>query len=294
MTRNFVDWLETQTLCRPGSPPPARGARIPDVLRSGELRVLLQPIVDLQDGNIFAYEALVRSSSSHFAGPPDLFDEAIRCEVCGALGRVIRELAVEACPDYPLFLNIHPNEFDEGWLVQPDDPIFLHEHPVYLEITESVPLSHFELCTSVLQEIRGKGAALAVDDLGAGYSNLKYIADLSPEIVKLDRNLVASIDKDARLAKLVRSIVLLCVELGAKVVAEGLEEREEVLAVMEAGAHFGQGYFFARPDLPPPPVSDIARELIPKQRELKPLGRGKRERDRAGPARGQGKRHRRG
>ena len=68
----------------------------------------------------------------------------------GRVGRTIRELAADNCPDAPLFLNIHPNELDEGWLVRPDDPIFAHEHAVYLEITESVPLTHFRFCHGVL------------------------------------------------------------------------------------------------------------------------------------------------
>ena len=52
-------------------------------------------------------------------------------------------------------MNIHPNELDDSWLVRPDDPIFSHEHPVYLEITESVPLTHFRFCHGVLREVRG-------------------------------------------------------------------------------------------------------------------------------------------
>lgn len=262
MQRNFAEWLERQTRLGPGKPPPERESHIPGVLRTGDLRVVLQPIVDLRTGKTFAHEALVRSTSPAFQGPPSLFAEAIDAEVCGALGRVIRELAVEACPHCPLFLNIHPNEFDEGWLVQPHDPIFQHEHGVYLEITESVPLSHFDLCHSVLREIRSKGIALAVDDLGAGYSNLKYIADLAPEIVKLDRELVANLDKDRRLRTLVRSIVSLCVDLGARVVAEGLEQPGEVSAVRDAGAHYGQGYVFARPSFPPPSLEKAALELL--------------------------------
>jgi EAL domain-containing protein (putative c-di-GMP-specific phosphodiesterase class I) len=181
-----------------------------------------------------------------------LFDEAIEKRCCGALGRVIRELATEGCPDYPLFLNLHPHEFDEGWLVRPDDPIFEHSQAVYLEITESVPLSHFTLCHSVLAELRHKGALLAVDDLGAGFSNLKYIADLAPEVVKLDRDLVTGIDRIQRQHRLVTALVRLCTELGAKVVAEGIETAEEARAVADTGAHYGQGYYYARPDFPPP------------------------------------------
>ena len=73
----------------------------------------------------------------------------------------------------------------EHWLVRPDDPIFLHDHDTYIEVTESVPITHFELCLSVIREVRARGGVhLVVDDLGAGYSNLKRIIDLEPRVVK--------------------------------------------------------------------------------------------------------------
>lgn len=227
------------------------------MLAVGELKVVYQPILDLRRRSVFAYEALVRSTSPHFQGPPAMFTEAIRSRYCGALGRAVRELTVESAPPFPLFVNIHPNEFDEGWLVQPDDPIFHHEHPVYLEITESVPLSHFSLCHSVLAEVRSRGVLLAVDDLGAGYSNLKYIADLAPQVVKLDRGLIMNMQRGTRQHQLVRSLVRLCEELGTKVVAEGIETEAEADAVMDTGAHYGQGFFYARPSFPPPPADSI-------------------------------------
>lgn len=254
-SQNFLDWLKGVDRPRPGFRRTRRPSQIPTVLSAGSIRVAYQPIVALSTRRVFAYEALVRSTSPHWQGPPALFTEAIRTQCCGALGRVIREIACSSCPDYPLFLNVHPSEFDESWLVQPDDPIFSHYHPVYLEITESVPLSHFTLCQSVLSEVRSKGVNLAVDDLGAGYSNLKYIVDLQPECVKLDRSLVAEIHTQPRLQKLVHHMVRLCEDLGAKVVAEGIETTEELSAVTDAGCHYGQGYLFAKPSFPPPPVS---------------------------------------
>jgi EAL domain-containing protein (putative c-di-GMP-specific phosphodiesterase class I) len=96
---------------------------------------------------------------------------------------------------------------------------------------------------------------LVVDDLGAGYSNLKYIADLHPRVVKLDRELIAGLSRGTRLFKLVAGIVRLCSELDARVVAEGIETVEELGAVIEAGARYGQGYLLARPANPLPPVS---------------------------------------
>jgi len=106
--------------------------------------------------------------------------------------------------------------------------------------------------------------ALAVDDLGAGYSNLKYIADLRPEVVKLDRTLVADLADDRRAQVLVRHIVQLCHELGARVVAEGIELESEMKVVIDCGADYGQGYYFARPAYPAPGVSEAPLEVIRK------------------------------
>jgi len=217
--------------------------------------VVLQPLVDLRTRAVFAYEALVRPTTDDFEGPVPMFAAAVESDCCGELGRAIRELAVANCPNHPLFLNIHPTELNERWLVQPDDPIFQHSEDVYLEITESVPLTHFRLCQSILREIRGKGIYLVVDDLGAGYSNLKYIADLSPRVVKLDRELIAGLTRASRLHRLVSSIVLLCEDLGASVVAEGIETAEELYAARDAGVHYGQGYLLARPSFPPNDVT---------------------------------------
>jgi EAL domain-containing protein (putative c-di-GMP-specific phosphodiesterase class I) len=225
------------------------------VLDAKDLKVVYQPLVDLRTHKLFAYEALVRANRDDFDSPMSLFAAAVEHSCTGELGRMIREMAVAGCPTHPLFLNIHPAELNEHWVVQPDDPIFKHSEDVYLEITEGVPLSHFRLCQSVLREVRGRGVYLVVDDLGAGYSNLKYIADLHPKVVKLDRDLIMGLVKDTRMFKLVSAIVVLCRELDALVVAEGIETVEELEAVQEAGAHFGQGYLLARPAFPPPPVT---------------------------------------
>ncbi len=121
---------------------------------------------------------------------------------------MVREVAVPLCSGKPLFLNVHPIELQERWLVQPDDPMFFHDHDLYLEITESVPMTHFELCLDVLREIRGRAnVQLVVDDLGAGYSNLKCIADLEPKVVKLDRGLIENITHESRQQKLVAGVV---------------------------------------------------------------------------------------
>ena len=187
--------------------------------------------------------------------PTVLFAAAVARGYCGRLGRMIRELTVARCGDMPLFTNVHPDELTQRWLIRPDDPIYSHQNDVYIEITESVPFSHFELCVSILREIQSRGRVhLVIDDLGAGFSNLQRIVDLAPAIVKLDMQLVRGIDRQFRKQKLIRSIVAMCADQGARVVAEGIETRDELQAVMEAGVQFGQGYLLAKPAFPVPEV----------------------------------------
>lgn len=255
--------------------PPFTDAAIRNVLDTRAVRCVYQPLVNLRTQEVFAYEALARPNSPDFDGPLSLFAAAVEHNCTGELGRMLREIAIEDVPDAKLFVNIHPAELNEKWLVQPNDPIFQHTQELYLEITESIPLSHFQLCQSILAEVRDRGVHLVVDDLGAGYSNLKYIADLQPRVVKLDRGLVAGLKIGSRLFKLVSSIVVLCRDLGAMVVAEGIETVDELQAVIAAGAHFGQGYLLARPAFPLPEVKwpdlgDVEIELATPTRRKPP------------------------
>jgi EAL domain-containing protein (putative c-di-GMP-specific phosphodiesterase class I) len=247
------------------------GEAIRRVIDARDCFSVFQPLVDLRTQKIFAYEALARTKAPEFEGPMQMFAAAVSENLTGELGRLLRGMSLDGCPAHPLFLNIHPAELNEKWVVQPDDPIFQHSEDVYLEITEAVPLSHFRLCKDMLNEVRGRGVHLVVDDLGAGYSNLKYIADLHPRIVKLDRGLIAGLHKESRLFKLVSAIVRLCGELDSKVVAEGIETETELEAVIAAGARYGQGYLLARPAFPPPQVTWPAAiapriEEIPRKR----------------------------
>lgn len=220
---------------------------------SDDLNVVFQPIVDLSTRTTFAVEALIRCKAPGLEAPPALFEHAVTNGYVGRLGGMIREQAVERGAGLRLFLNIHPAELVERWVVRPDDPIFTHNHEVYLEITESVAFSHYETCISVIDELRSRGnVKLVIDDLGAGFSNLKRIVDLRPAIVKLDMALITGIDKNPRQWTLVKSLVDLCREQDAAVVAEGIETTSELKAVIDCGVQFGQGYLLARPAYPIP------------------------------------------
>jgi EAL domain-containing protein (putative c-di-GMP-specific phosphodiesterase class I) len=232
------------------------------LVRPSDLSCVFQPIVRFDTLEVFAYEALVRCSIEHLRSPPVLFERAMQDKCVGRLGRLIREVAIPLCSGWPVFVNVHPQEIQESWLVRPDDPIFEHDDEVFLEVTESVPMTHFQLCRDVLREVRSKpGIHLVVDDLGAGYSNFGRIAELEPAIVKIDKGLIDDIVEQKRTRTLVTGLVRLCVELGAQVVIEGIETLEQFIACRDTGAHYAQGYLLAKPGFPLPTISDTLQRL---------------------------------
>lgn len=224
-----------------------------------ELSVLFQPIVDLSSAKVWAVEALARCTRPHFRDPQALFRAAVEQGATGRLGRLIREIAFERCAGKRVFVNVHPHELSSRWLVRTDDPLGFHEAGVFLEVTETAAFEFFDLCRGVLREVCDRtGAHLVLDDLGAGYSNLTRFIELEPEVVKLDRALVSNIHADRRKRVMVKHLTALCRELGARVVAEGIETADELSAILDVGVDYGQGYFFARPAYPIPEI-DWAR-----------------------------------
>ena len=198
-------------------------------LTDAEIGVVFQPIVEIATGKLFAHEALVRCTRPENAQPPVLFEAAVKDGACGRLGRKIRDAAFSTCGDVPLFVNLHPEELAARWLIRPDDPIGFHKRPVYLEITESATMEYFDLCQSVLKELCVRmNARLVIDDFGAGYSNLERLIVLQPAVVKLDLTLTRDIHRERRKQTVTRHMVSLCKDLGASVVAEGVETLEEL------------------------------------------------------------------
>ena len=236
---------ETGSAAAPSSSSPEE---LVERMRAGTLtEVHYQPIVHLRTGKLLVFEVLCRPLADASRSPREMIDAMNETRLIGEFGRHVRRLGTAGCPNHGLSINVEPYELDQALLVRPDDPIFSHRHPIFLEITETVPIEVFEQCHPVLEELRRRGVRLAIDDLGAGFSNLKYISELRPALVKLDRKLLASVAIGSRDFRLLRSIVRLVHEMDAHVVAEGIEISEELYAAREAGVDFGQGYLLGRP-----------------------------------------------
>jgi EAL domain-containing protein (putative c-di-GMP-specific phosphodiesterase class I) len=241
-----IHWTAAGT----GESPLLKGVR---ALTVADIGVVFQPIVDVKTGKAFAHEALVRCKRPEYTAPPVLFDAAVRESACGHLGRIIREVTFATSGEISLFINIHPEELSARWLVRPDDPLGFHSHPVFLEITESAAFTHFDVCLEVLRELTLRtGARLAIDDFGSGHSNLHRLVDLDPAVVKLDLALTRDVHAHRRKQIVVRHMVNLCSELGATVVAEGVERTDELACLIDLGVQYAQGYLLARPAAPPP------------------------------------------
>jgi EAL domain-containing protein (putative c-di-GMP-specific phosphodiesterase class I) len=200
---------------------------------------------------VFAWEALLRTREPAVAGPLAFIEMAERLGRVRELSRRIRaSVAVTAkrTPGVMFFVNLHADDLEDEALYDPASPLSVLAPEIVLEITERRPLEGVPDVRERVRRLRALGFRLAVDDLGSGYSGLTSFASLEPDFVKLDRGLVAGLDREPIKQKLVGSIVSASRELGITVVAEGIETRAERDAAAAAGCDLMQGYLFRRPE----------------------------------------------
>jgi len=227
--------------------------RIDTVFEGDGLKVVFQPIVDLVDGTIIGTEAL-----SRFTGPPNQtpdiwFAEAAEIHADIKLQMHAIELAVaridELPPDTFLSINASPPV-----IRSPEFAALVDGMPVdrlVLELTEHDMVADYDVIESALHSSRGRGLRLAVDDAGSGFASLNHILRLSPDIIKLDRFLIAGLDGDPARRSLVTALTLFAESTGARVIAEGIETAAELTTLRELGVGLGQGYLLSRgADLP--------------------------------------------
>ena len=120
-------------------------------------------------------------------------------------------------------------------------------HRIDFEITETSIVTDFERVRDSLTRLRGLGARIALDDFGVGYSNFQHLDELMIDKVKIDRKFVSTIQTRESSARIVKTMIDMCANLGLGCVVEGIETEAELDAVLRAGATMVQGYLFSRP-----------------------------------------------
>jgi EAL domain-containing protein (putative c-di-GMP-specific phosphodiesterase class I) len=223
-------------------------SRIRALIDRDGLDVEFQPVFDLADCSIVSLEALTRVWSDPMRSPSVWFAEA--AEV--GLGAELELLAIRTAldrldefpPDVALALNVSPTtaldpRFTELLLDVADR--------IVIEITEHAQVDDYEALLAALAPLRDRGAQLAIDDVGAGFANLRHILRLSPDIVKLDLSLTQEIARDPAREALASSLVGWAGGFGASVVAEGISCDEDLDVLRALGVDYGQGYHLARP-----------------------------------------------
>ncbi|HSJ15723.1 MAG TPA: EAL domain-containing protein [Longimicrobiales bacterium] len=223
-------------------------------IREGAVFIEYHPIIVTATEEVYGFEALARGVRRELRSPEVLFEVAEEANLVWELSRLLRRRAVEGIigdleDGQFLFLNIDPHDFD--------DPTFRNLDPaelgindpskVVLEITERTAIKDYPRFQEYLKAFRERGFRFAVDDAGSGYAGLGSIANLAPDYIKLDISLIANIDTNFLKQNLVETMVNFANGQGAKVIAEGVERREEFETVKELGVHLTQGFLFHRP-----------------------------------------------
>lgn len=268
------------------------------VLRHQTLDTLFQPLFDASGTQVYGHEALTRGPpGTPLAAPVDLLAEA------QALGRsteldllmialAIRRFAASNAPGR-LFLNVLPTTL-VGHADLPThisallDGSRLRHQDLVIEVTEHGLADDVSLIQNRVQPLRRAGCEIAIDDLGAGSSGLKIWSALRPDYVKIDRYFTGQLDRDPVVAEILRSMLDMAHVMGSRVVAEGVENAQQMAMLQDLGVDYLQGYHLAKPKRQPradaahPPraerleaslAASCAEELLVERRAIDPATR---------------------
>lgn len=225
----------------------------PQTLTLPEFSFAFQPIVDVVEREIVSYEALIRGLGMQPAyqilqqvpvSAMHTFDQGARVKAI--------QLASRLGLDRQLNLNFLPQGLDASAVailttIEAAEGAHLSLEQVVLEVTEGEIIDDQAQFATLINEYRGLGVKVSIDDFGAGYSGLNLLADFQPDQIKLDMKLIRGIDRSGPRQAIVRAIVQVSDDLGIDVLAEGVESVAEYRWLANQGIRLFQGYLFAKP-----------------------------------------------
>ena len=215
-----------------------------------------QPIVDLTTCRVVGYEALSRFGGEPERGPEEWFEQAWAV----GLGAELELAAVRAAgctlPQLPpatyLAVNVSPETLLSPVLSEALDGV--PPDRVVLEITEHTQVFDFQPVRRALQALRADGFRVAIDDLGTGHAGINHLLQFAPDVLKLDRSVVQGVRRDRLRRAVTATFATLAAQIGASLVAEGVETAEDRDALEVLGVTAAQGYLLGRPGPLPPRV----------------------------------------
>jgi diguanylate cyclase (GGDEF)-like protein len=240
-------------------------------LLAGEaLYTLFQPIIDGATRKPIGYEALTRGPEGPLELPAALIAAAATAGLSIPLERRCLESALRSYRALRLqgrlFLNLLPQTLLDWtelahWLGEQLAANQIDPHDIVLEVTEHGLMEDEVLLAGAVAPLRSLGCDIAIDDLGAGSSGLKTWAAIRPDYVKVDRYFVAGVEQDAVRGEILRSVVDMGRVTGCRVIAEGIENREQYALLLELGVDYLQGYLLGHPQRVPDADSAVLGEL---------------------------------
>lgn len=242
-----------------GSPPALSKesirSRIEAVLQGRMMLTAFQPILDLAHGGAVGAQALTRFVSDDGEEAAEWFAKARDARLGSDLEFAAMESALTAARLLPAHLYV-ALKISPSTCLDPLLPGFLEESALpparlVLELTEAMTREQPAALLTALAPLRRSGVRLGIDHAGSYFTSIRHIRELRPDIIKLDRNLVAGIDTDPLRSSLAEAMVGFAHHIGAVVTAQGIETPAELSAVTGLGATAGQGYLLGRPTVRP-------------------------------------------
>ncbi|MEL6203218.1 MAG: GGDEF domain-containing protein [Pseudomonadota bacterium] len=243
-----------------------------------KLEVALQPIADLTSGTTEAYEALVRNTAEFgIDNPKELHDLAaelgcmLELELCLWQKACVKLADVDGSEHRHIFLNVDGRTLSDQGRTVIDRLLVIAKgsgvqpEKLCLELSGETNVSMLESAVDVRTYAKSKCVRFAIDDFGKGHGQLKFMHELEPDLIKVDRFFIEGIDQDARKHQLVTSIVQLAHRLGMRVITEGIESQAELRACQTLNADFAQGYFVGRPQID---VTESSAEIAGRFQQL--------------------------
>ncbi|CAN7567371.1 EAL domain-containing protein [Arthrobacter sp. LjRoot14] len=229
--------------------------RIEAILGDRMLLTAFQPIHELPSRNVVGVEALTRFVSDDGASADHWFNEAAAVGLGPDLEFAALQAALVAAEQLPahvyVALNLSPVTCLDPRLRAFVEQSQLAVDRIVIELTERLAEHEYDPVVAALAPLRLRGLRVAVDGAGAGFGSMSQVTHLSPDIIKLDRSLIAGIDHAAGQKTLGAAMVEFARQIGADLVAEGIETQAELTAVMDLGMAYGQGYLLGRPSVQP-------------------------------------------